>query len=345
MRNVVFGAVVALMAFAGVAVQAEPCGEPYRVKPGESLSMIAERLYGDPALWERLHAENVDVIGTSPDAMRAGMVLNVPCVDDRAMTTAQNTSAPQAAAKGGVKVLTASGFAPFAGRDLPDGGLIAAVVDAALTQAAPQTGHTIHWIEDRSAHLDPLLFNALMDMGFPWPKPPCEDDPQRPECQALLYSAPIFEMLSLLFVAADWASSIASLDDMQGKRLCRPAGFPTHDLDRNGRRWVAGDRVTLVQPDSAADCVQLVLEGKADAMALDEFSGRMALRQSGAKGRIVALSDLPISIETLHVAVPKAHPQAEQMLDIFNGGLLKIRENGRFQDILATHLTPFWEGI
>lgn len=345
MRKVVFGVVSGLMALAGVVAQADSCGGPYRVKPGENLSMIADRLYGDPTLWERLHAENMDVIGASPDAMRAGMVLTVPCMDGRPNAlTEPKVSDAQAAAKGGLKVLTASGFAPFADRDLPDGGLIAAVVDAALTQAAPQTGHTIHWIEDREAHLDPLLSNALMDMGFPWPDPPCEQGLQRPECQSLLYSDPIFEMLSLLFVAADRGKAITSLDDMQGKRLCRPAGFPTHDLDRNGRQWVVDDQVTLLQPDQAADCVQLVLDGRADAMALDEFSGRVALRQAGAEGKIVALSDMPVAIETLHVVVPKTHPQAGQILDTFNKGLLKIRENGTFHDILSTHLTPFWEG-
>ena len=345
MRNVMFGIVLGLMVLFGALAQAETCGGSYQVQPGESLSMIAERLYDDPAIWERLHTENIDVIGASPDAMRAGMMLTLPCVDGRPQAVGQTALTAQAALQGELKALTASGFAPFSDRDLPDGGLIAAVVDAALTQTAPQTGHTIHWIEDRQAHLDPLLSNALMDLGFPWPKPPCEDDPQRRECQLLLYSDPMFEMLSLLFVAVDSAASISGLDEMQGKRLCRPAGFPTHDLDRNGRQWVAGDRVTLVQPDSAADCVQLVLDGKADAMALDEFSGRVALRRSGAEDKIVALSDMPISIETLHVAVPKAHPQARQILAIFNAGLLKIRDNGTFQDILATHLTAFWNGI
>lgn len=339
------GIVLGLMALSGAAAQAETCGGAYQVQPGESLSMIADRLYDDPTIWERLHAENIDVIGASPDAMRAGMVLTLPCVDGRPKAVGQMALTAQAALQGGLKVLTASGFAPFSDRDLPEGGLIAAVVDAALAQAAPQTGHTIHWIEDRQAHLDPLLSNALMDMGFPWSLPPCDADPQRRECQLLLYSDPIFEMLSLLFVAADRAGSISSLDDMQGKRLCRPAGFPTHDLDRNGRQWVSGDRVTLVQPASAADCVQLVLDGKADAMALDEFSGRVALRRSEAEGKIVALSELPVSIETLHVAVPKAHPQARQILAVFNAGLLQIRDNGTFQDILATHLTAFWKGI
>ena len=344
MRNVVFRIVLGLMALFGASAQAETCGGSYQVQPGESLSMIAARLYDDPALWERLHAANLDVIGPRPDDMRAGMVVTLPCLEGRPKVAAQKAAIAPAAVKSELKVLTASGYAPFSDRDLPDGGLIAAVVDAALRQAAPQVGHTIHWIEDRQAHLDPLLSNALMDMGFAWPAPPCDDGLQRPECQLLLYSDPMFEVLSLLFVAAERATSIAALDDMQGKRLCRPVGFPTHDLDRNGRRWVTDDRVRLLQPDSAADCVHLLLQGKADAMALDEFSGRVALRQSGAEDKIVALSDLPISIETLHVVVPKAHPQAQQVLTVFNAGLMDIRENGTFQDILSTHLSTFWKG-
>ena len=346
MRGVVFQIVLLLVAGLGAAAQAEPCGGAYTVQPGETLSTIAERHYGDASLWARIQSDNRDVIGDAPDAVRAGMTLWLPCVDGRPTDLkSTETAARPAAARGALNVLTASGYAPFADRDMPEGGIFPALVEAALAETGQDGGYKIHWIEDRNAHLDPLLSNVLMDMGFPWPRPDCDAAGQRPECRLLLFSDPVFEVLSVLFVAADREIAFERPDDLAGLTLCRPSGFLVHDLDRPGQRLIGEGAVTLVQPPSAADCLAQVMEGKADAMAMDEFSGQATVRRAGLSGRIKALADRPLSIETLHVVVPRAHPRAAELIGRINAGLREIRENGRFQSILDTHLTRYWEGL
>jgi Transglycosylase-like domain len=49
----------------------------YTVKPGDSLSAITGRLFGDPGLWPRFYAANIKVVGAFPDQITTGERLTV----------------------------------------------------------------------------------------------------------------------------------------------------------------------------------------------------------------------------------------------------------------------------
>ena len=49
----------------------------YVVRPGDSLSAIALRVYGDARLWPALYAANADQIG-NPNLIYAGQALRLP---------------------------------------------------------------------------------------------------------------------------------------------------------------------------------------------------------------------------------------------------------------------------
>lgn len=50
----------------------------YRVLPGDSLGLIAERLLSDPADWRSIYAANKSLIGKNPSDLQVGMVLKIP---------------------------------------------------------------------------------------------------------------------------------------------------------------------------------------------------------------------------------------------------------------------------
>jgi hypothetical protein len=49
----------------------------YTVKPGDSLSGISGRLFGDPGLWPKFYAANIKVVGAYPDQITPGERLTV----------------------------------------------------------------------------------------------------------------------------------------------------------------------------------------------------------------------------------------------------------------------------
>jgi nucleoid-associated protein YgaU len=60
-------------------IPAGPTGiRTYTIRPGDSLSTVAEVSYGDPTLWRVIYNFNRDKIGDNPNAIQAGMTLRVP---------------------------------------------------------------------------------------------------------------------------------------------------------------------------------------------------------------------------------------------------------------------------
>ena len=55
-----------------------PARERYTVKPGDNLTRIAERFYGDADQWDIIYNHNRDAIGPDPGRLKAGMTLDIP---------------------------------------------------------------------------------------------------------------------------------------------------------------------------------------------------------------------------------------------------------------------------
>lgn len=71
---------VLLLAGGGTAL-AEGCPTRHTVSPGDTLSRIAQRYYGDRLRFRELYAANRGVIGADPSIIEIGTVLAIPCLD------------------------------------------------------------------------------------------------------------------------------------------------------------------------------------------------------------------------------------------------------------------------
>jgi len=98
-------------------IAAAPAGQPagprtYVVQPGDTLSSIALRYYGNASLWNVIYNANVGVIGGNPGLIFAGQQLTIPTVAN------PTTPPPQTGAGPGIYTVrsgdTLSGIALFA---------------------------------------------------------------------------------------------------------------------------------------------------------------------------------------------------------------------------------------
>ncbi|AIZ64815.1 hypothetical protein PK28_16085 [Hymenobacter sp. DG25B] len=53
-------------------------GDSYTVVSGDSLSKIAKHHYGDASKWHQIYDANKATIGSNPDHIEVGQVLNLP---------------------------------------------------------------------------------------------------------------------------------------------------------------------------------------------------------------------------------------------------------------------------
>lgn len=315
------------------------CGEQYEVQSGDTLSAIAAAVYDDYRKWTLIYNANSDVIGDDPGQLRAGTSFRLPCLGNGASQRAL----PGAEGKA-VKLLSGGNYRPFTNRERDDGGMISDILNAALTGGeAPFESVGFAWENDWSKHLEPLLAQRDYDLGYPWLKPDCEANPDHFRCANFRFSEPLFEMLVVLFVDKSDPIEFEKDSDVIARVLCRPKGYYTHDLEKDGRNWLSHKKITLRQPDSIDACFRMLVNGGVDAVALNEFTGRSAMHRMGLQDQVEIVKTRPLSVEGLHVIAHKDHPRSKELIREVNKALGALKESGRYDEIVDRHLSAYWE--
>jgi polar amino acid transport system substrate-binding protein len=316
------------------------CDVTYRVQPGDTLAGVAETHYEDAEQWPLIYYANQAGLAGQAQALVAGSEIYIPCPAQNPEPDA--TPLRQSGAE--LTLLTAGGDVPFADQDWPGGGMVTELVNAALELSPSPVPYEIVWEPDRSQHLEPLLGQKRYDMGFPWIKPDCSMIPDATLCTAFHFSEALMDLPVMVFRRADSDFRYSEDADILGKRLCRPAGRFTHDLDRADRRWLAEGKISLTQPGSPEECFALLMAGAVDAVSLDVFEGAAKIVAMGLRGQVVPV-DQPLSRESLHAVISKTHWRGTTHLYRLNAGLDKLRESGRYGEIVQRHLALFWEAL
>jgi len=218
-----------------------------------------------------------------------------------------------------LRLVTGTGYPPFSDETLPEGGLATAIVKAAFDAAG--LGYTIDIIPWKRGYAQTV--DTAPDATFPY-------TPTEARHEAVLYSDPLFELPVQIFSAASAPIIFHGPPDVLGKTICEPIGFveywPFADMIR-------ADRLTLLETHSLASCARNIVDGRAQFIVATPLVANYAAKAAGVEGRLVALGDV-LTTDTLHLVVGKANKRATEILDAFNDGLRKIRENGRFDAIV-----------
>jgi polar amino acid transport system substrate-binding protein len=358
--------------------EAQTCGTEHTVREGETLAQIAARAYGNPTQWTVIFYANQDRLGGNISLLVPGLNLRLPCIGGAQSAPAAALPAAPAPAAGAspsavqaataqpsaaetsfvissllhrVEFLTADGFAPYTGRSLEGGGMLTQVISSSMglikDESKGRFDFGISWVNDWAAHLNPLLLTRAFDVGFPWARPDCDsgvslDQSSQFRCQRFFFSEPLYEVLTAMFVRNNSKVRALRRDDVSGMTLCRPAGYPVHELDKDGRNWVKDGVVTLMRPPSVDECFRLLDTGAVDGVVEAELAGRASMTSLGLTGKI-RMIDQPVALTTYHVLVSKSHPHARTILYYMNSSLEKLRETGEYDRIIERHLGRFWD--
>jgi polar amino acid transport system substrate-binding protein len=344
---------------------AQTCGTEYKIKEGDTLAQVAARVYGSPAKWTVIYYANQDRLGTNVSLLVPGLAIVLPCIGGVPVQSASPTVAAPAPPPSNsadaplmistmvrrIEFLTADGYSPFTGRSLEGGGMLTEVITAAMNIVKQEThgrfDFGISWVNDWSAHLNPLLLTRAFDVGYPWARPDCDsnvalDATAQFRCRKFFFSEPLYEVITSLFVQD--GSPITSLqsETITGTTMCLPAGQAEYELDQGGRNWVKDGKVTLMRPPTVDECFRLLENGTVGAVVTTEFAGRASIISLGMADKIRML-DQPIALTALHAVVSKSHPNARTMLYYINTALGKLRDSGDYDMIIARQLDRFWE--
>jgi polar amino acid transport system substrate-binding protein len=347
---------------------AQSCGTEYKIKEGETLAQIAARVYGNPTQWTVIFYANQDRLGTNASLLVPGLAIVLPCVGgaspQQSPPLQQNVTAPAQQPSTSadapimistmvrrVEFLTADGYTPFTGRALEGGGMLTEVISASMNivkqEAKGRFDFGISWVNDWSAHLNPLLLTRAFDVGFPWARPDCDgqaalDATSQFRCRRFFFSDPLYEVTTSLFVRSNSAITSLQSEKINGAILCLPASQAAYELDQGGRNWVKDGKVTLMRPPTVDECFRLLENGTAEGVVATEYAGRASIISLGLADKVRVL-DQPVALTPLHVVISKSHPHARTILYYVNTALAKLRESGDYDMIIERHLDRFWE--
>lgn len=343
--------------------QAPACGTAYTIEAGDTLYKIAERVYGDGRRYEAILAANAPAV-TNATKIDIGDLVLLPCLDgsgpqtraqavalglldppgDNAATAVESPE-PQAAAIALpvlparlVRAVAGTGFAPYSGPELQAGGMVPALIAQALAAAAPGREVDLAFADDPARRLDMLAPGGGLDLGYPWFRPACEtpghlDPVARRQCAEFAFSDPVVAIPVGVYIRrGDPLAGATALDDLAGKRLCRPAGHFTFDLEQAG---LTGPGAPLNLDGSAEDCFRALVAGRVDAVTMARHPVAPILRQLRLVDAIAEVPDLA-STATLHAIAAKANPEALELLAEVDRGMERLRTSGAwFEAVLA----------
>ncbi len=329
------GAAICAAALAAPSAAMALCDVTYKAQQGDTLYSVADLHYGDQEKWTLVYYANQSVlVGPS---IQGGEDLFIPCPIEEVIPDA----APLREGPADMTFITGNKFPPFVDENLPGGGMVVELLNAALELTPDPVPYSIDFQDDWTTILFPKVNEKEFDMSFPWYKPKCEGVPDHPRCVNFHFSDPLIQVPIMLFVRADSDLEFKTDDEVLGMRLCRPEGYTAHFFDRPDRRWLENEQVTVVRGAVPNDCLTMVENGEADAAALNLFLGASGVVERDLRGKVLPL-ERPISEQGIHVVISKRHWRGTSHLYRINAGLKALKKEGRFEEIVARHLELFW---
>lgn len=351
------------------------CGAPYLVGRGDSLQEIAERAYGPEASYRTLHKANRALIGRNASQLEIGATIEIPCLDaagepiasvigtdevessedaPRAATPEQDMSpqeetaahAPTAHAPAAappeparpLRIVAATGWAPFLDEDRREGGMLAEILAAALSRVMAPGEFRIDFINDRGAHLDPLLADLAYDVSLAWARPDCDQtgklgDESRRRCRDLVWSDPLFEQVIGYYTRAD-ETPPTDHRALIGRTLCRPE---TRSLAMMEAVGLVEPDIVLKRPATALACFEMLLGGEVDVVVIASTVADEALTTLKAHDMVAEQPQLA-AVATLHAVTSVKNPRGARQMARIDEGLRLIRGDGTWFAIVRRHL-------
>ena len=128
-----------------------------------------------------------------------------------------------------------------------------------------------------------------------------------------------------------------TLEDLRGKDLilCTPFGAANSAAIE---KMIADGDLFRVRPSKWEGCFKMLATGRVNVVGQPEVTGYWNIKKSGVDRNIFKSVILePNSIE-LHLVISKIKPGAIQLIQRFNLGLTKIKENGTYSRIFSEFL-------
>lgn len=292
--------------------------ETYVVRPGDTLSVIARKVYGDTEKWTEIYRANKHLIRDA-DSIKVNWKLYVPAAQTLLSKSGPDTSA--------VKLVTGNNYPPYAGQDLPNLGMITEIV-ARIFQKMGHKPEIEFWSWKFGYD---AAGECMFAATFPYMKSPERE-------KKFLFSQPIYDGLVSCFVKEGFPGKFEKPEDLAGLTFCEAEGYYTPGIDA----LVKNNLVKVKKVKEVDTCFKMLKQGLADIVAVDQLVGRKQLKTLYGSTKGFREFDKALAIEPLHLMIPKCHPNANVLVYKFNEALADLKRKGVVKNIVRRHLQNYY---
>lgn len=226
-----------------------------------------------------------------------------------------------------IKLATSGGFAPFTDQNWKDQGMVIQILEQVMRVADFEPEFVFHdgWgelISDTEA--------GTYDGTFPWYY--SED-----RAEQYLLSESLASTYVMPYVAKNKIYSVTTRTDLAGYRLCRPAGYFTHDLEE----LFENPSTELIQPNTLVECFEMLVRDEVDVVPVDLFSAKTAIASTFESADEVQQLGIVFSRQSMHLLVSRNHPNGEEIIARVNQALSRLEMRGILQAIRQNHTSLY----
>lgn len=222
-----------------------------------------------------------------------------------------------------IKLATAGDFAPFTDEDWKNQGMIVEILDHVLRVAKLDAEIDFH---DGWGQLFSDTEAGRYDATFPWYY---SDD----RAARFFVSDALAATYVMPYVSKAKNFSVLNRMDLAGYRLCRPEGYFTHDLVE----ILEQPGTELILATSLDECFRMLETDEVDVVPVDLFSAKNAIARVFPTEDKVQQLGIVFSRQSMHVLIPRNHPQGAELNARINKALAKLEMRGVLQAIRQNH--------
>jgi len=251
------------------------------------------------------------------------------------------TAGASAAGQPNVRLLAVA-TPPLADEQLPEGGVVLALVRAGLGRAGPgaASDSSVKWTGE--ALTPQLLRDPSVDLSLPVERADCDSPNNLTQssaalCDSAIFSEPILQVVLSLFTSSTSAFKFDTDQSIFGKIICLSRDHDLSVLNGNGRNWASYKRVIVIRRTTLLDCVAAVQANDADTFVATDLEGTHLLRRLGLAPYFTLLPR-PLATGSIHAVVSRDHTRAAELISTLNDGLKRLKEGDAYASIVQKHL-------
>lgn len=230
-----------------------------------------------------------------------------------------------AAAAESVKFVTGNNYQPFSDENLPQGGMITAMVRAAY-EKVPAEIESITFTDWKRG------YRAVKQGEYTATFPYVETKKRKKD---MLYSEKIYTTKTYAATNAKLPYEIDEIEDLHGLTYCTPKNYSP------GSRIKAMERAGKVEaehPYRMKDCLRMLRTERVDFIPSERTPVIAAAEETFGSTAPIEFEKLVIQRTTLHAIFGKDVAGSRAAMRTFNEAMRRLRDSGAWQDIVDGYL-------